>query len=231
MYIDELVLEITRRCNIECRHCLRGKAQSRNMSFETIRQTLKGVSSIGNITFTGGEPCLAVDRIRYFTDYVRGWNIDVNNFYVITNGKIASTSLKDALIKLSWLCQGEGNSLQISQDQFHKELGYSQWPAKELYDDLPFFYGDARQTRIEWPIDEGLAFSNGLGVRSPNINHPVINPEIKGVEGTVYVNVNGDVIPCCDMSYANQELEKIGSVYDKPIFDIVKQYADQLQEV
>jgi sulfatase maturation enzyme AslB (radical SAM superfamily) len=199
------------------------------MSYETIRQTLKGVSRIGTITFTGGEPSLAVDRIRYFTDYVKGWNIDVNNFYVITNGKIASTSLKDALIKLSWWCQGGDNYLCISQDQFHKELGYSQWPAKELYDDLPFFDGNARQTKIEWPLNEGLAFENGIGVRSADMDHPVIQED--GVEGTVYVNVNGDVIPCCDMSYANQELEKIGSVYDKPIFDIVKQYADQLQEV
>lgn len=237
MHIHELVLEITRRCNIQCRHCLRGKAQAKDMTFETMHRALSGVDSIGTVTFTGGEPSLNVPFIRMFTDYIRMNQISLGGFYVVTNGKIASRSLKDALVKLSWLCDDpeEHCYLVVSQDQFHKELGYNQWRAKDLYSDLEFFHGDDRVRPIEFILDEGLAFENGLGVRSADLNYPVITRDEDnvpdGIEGTVYVNVLGDVIPGCDMSYDNQKLEKIGNVYVKPIIDIITEYERTLKEV
>jgi MoaA/NifB/PqqE/SkfB family radical SAM enzyme len=234
MHIHELVLEITRRCNIQC---LRGKAQAKDMAYETLHKALIGVDSIGTVTFTGGEPSLNVPFIRMFTDYVRNHKINIQGFYVVTNGKIASRSLKDALVRLSWICDDpkEYCDLVMSQDQFHKELGYSQWRAKDLYEDLEFFHCDKRARPIEFVIDEGLAFENGLGVRSADINHPVITRDEEnvpdGIEGTIYVNVLGDVIPGCDMSYDNQKLEKIGNVYVKPIIDIITEYERTLKEV
>ena len=239
MYVYSLILEITRRCNIQCRHCLRGKVQSKNMSFETIRKALAGVDSIGTITFTGGEPCLNVPAIRYFTECIHMMSIDLGAFYVVTNGKIASRSLADALTKLSWHCDEvdrrtgdfEVGGLVMSRDQFHRELRYDQDRARNLYMDLPFYHDEERHIDIELPINEGFAIDNGIGTRSPSINHPVILPEGEGIDGVVYVNVNGDVIPSCDMSYESQELDKMGNVHEKPLSDIIEQYASTLQEV
>ena len=242
MYVYSLILEITRRCNIQCRHCLRGKAQGKNMSFETIRKALVGVDSIGTINFTGGEPSLYVPAIRYFTECIRMLNIDVGSFYVVTNGKIASRSLAEALTNLSWLCSEtdrngglEAGGLVMSRDQYHRELGYDQWRARNLYESLPFYHDDERTKDIDMPIGEGNAYDNGIGVRSPDINHPVVTNDQDytedRVEGVVYVNVNGDVIPSCDMSYESQELDKMGNVHEKPLLDILTQYASTLQEV
>ena len=60
-----LCLEITRRCNMACAHCLRGDAQNVDMSHEIIDRALENVLSIGSLTFTGGEPSLNVDAMRY----------------------------------------------------------------------------------------------------------------------------------------------------------------------
>jgi len=240
MHIGELVLEITRRCNIQCRHCMRGKAQAKSMTFETLRKTLVNVSSIGTITFTGGEPSLNVPFIRYFTEYVRGWRIPVERFYVITNGKMASPALADALIKLSWWCSlPDSCSLIMSQDNFHRELGYNQWPAIELYESLPFFQEGQRKAAILYPLNQGLALENGIGLRDERLDPIILTVDEDGSvsqnDGTVYVNVNGDVVPSCDLSYDNQDLEKVGNVYEKPLSEILKQFIhvkpEWLQEV
>jgi hypothetical protein len=210
------------------------------MTFETLRKALVDVSSIGTITFTGGEPSLNVPFIRYFTEYVRGWRIPVERFYVITNGKVASKALAEALTKLSWWCGCPDEcSLIISQDNFHRELGYNQWPAIECYEYLPFFHGGERKGDIEYPLNQGLALENGIGLRNERLDPIILTVEEDGSvsqnEGTVYVNVNGDVVPSCDLSYDNQDLEKVGSVYEKPLSEILKQFihnkSEWLQEV
>jgi hypothetical protein len=239
MYVYSLILEITRRCNIQCRHCLRGKAQSKDMSFETIRKALVGVDSIGTVTFTGGEPGLNVKAIRYFTDYIHVNRIDLGAFYVVTNGKVASRSLAEALTRLSRFCGEtdrngdlEVGGLVMSRDNFHRELGYDQTRARNFYGELPFYHDEERTNDIEMPISEGFAYDNGIGVRSPDINNPVVCQDQDGVderiEGVVYVNVNGDVIPSCDMSYESQENDKLGNVHEKTLLDIISDHEKTL---
>ena len=66
IFVGNLCLEVTRRCNMGCAHCLRGNAENLDMSRETIDQVLEQVDMIGQVTFTGGEPSLNMDTIRYF---------------------------------------------------------------------------------------------------------------------------------------------------------------------
>ena len=53
--IYNLVLEVTRRCNMCCAHCLRGEAQNMDMQKETIDKLLDQTDSISMVTFSGGE--------------------------------------------------------------------------------------------------------------------------------------------------------------------------------
>lgn len=56
IYCENLVLEVGRKCNLRCEHCLRGEAEELTMPIETAKAILDGISAIGFITFTGGEP-------------------------------------------------------------------------------------------------------------------------------------------------------------------------------
>ena len=241
MYIHELVIEVTRRCNIQCAHCLRGHAQAKDIDNVTIDKMLDGITSIGTITFTGGEPSLAVDRIRYIVKQIKRHRISVNSFYVVTNGVKASVPLMLILVELYAYCSGEksargeyfGGGLAMSQDQYHRELSYDYTDALELYGALTFFKPDERKEDIEFPFDEGMARLNGIGDRTVDINPiagEIYDGELHTNEGAVYINALGDVIPSCDMSYESQEEEKIGSVHEDKLSVILLRHL-QLEEV
>jgi len=67
---DNLVLEVTRKCNMNCAHCLRGNAEDKDISFDLIDILLDNIDSINMITFTGGEPSLNVKALKYFREQV-----------------------------------------------------------------------------------------------------------------------------------------------------------------
>lgn len=225
MHIQSLILEITRRCNLRCKHCLRGQSNPVDMKQRTIERALNGITSIGSINFTGGEPTLNVPAIKFFTDYIRKSKIKLGSFFIITNGKIASRTFVRELKRLARLCTApDDNRLMISGDQYHKS--YNRSRALKLYGKLPF-YSDEREYPIELLIDEGDAKANGLGVREPTMSHPVVTKN--AIHSEVYVNVYGDVIPSCEMSYVSQENETLGSALGEPIVKIFRRYAKSLK--
>lgn len=54
--VNNLILEVTRRCNMHCAHCLRGNAQSIDMPPNLIKNVLKTIDGALSVTFTGGSP-------------------------------------------------------------------------------------------------------------------------------------------------------------------------------
>lgn len=54
LYIGALVLEVTRRCNMHCEHCLRGDTQNLDMQKEIVDKLLEQTESIFCVTFSGG---------------------------------------------------------------------------------------------------------------------------------------------------------------------------------
>jgi MoaA/NifB/PqqE/SkfB family radical SAM enzyme len=226
MYINELIFEVTRRCNLACQHCLRGDPQNVDISNETIDKALEGITGIGMITFTGGEPSLAVDRIKYIYEAIKKRDINLGGFYVVTNGKIASRELMNVLTDFYTLvdsCDEYVGSLVISKDQYHVDEGCDTTKADKLYRALTFYRPDDRKGDIRMLINEGRA--RGMGQREVSLENIIVemNDEDKPerVESTIYINALGDVVPSCDMSFESQEESKIGNVYDKSLSEIV----------
>ena len=54
MNIRNLIVEVTRKCNMYCDHCLRGEPINVNMKKEYIDLLLDQVDNIGSVVFTGG---------------------------------------------------------------------------------------------------------------------------------------------------------------------------------
>jgi hypothetical protein len=227
MHIDQLVIEVTRRCNLACRHCMRGDPQKVDIKEETIDKALEGVTEIGTITFSGGEPTLAVGKIRYIYKQIKKRRIFLGGFYVVTNGKIASKELMRVLIDLHAYIDFHdeyNESLVISWDQYHNEVLGEPKEADQLYSALSFYRPKERTKDINMPINEGRAVSEGLGIREAYLEPFVIETDkdgFKRIQSTIYVNVLGDVIPSCDMSYESQEKNKVGNVHENTIVEIV----------
>ena len=66
--IDILSLEITRNCNLECLHCLRGDRINNNISEKTLENLFKDIKSIKTLLITGGEPLLAKKELDKVID-------------------------------------------------------------------------------------------------------------------------------------------------------------------
>lgn len=81
-----VMLEITRRCQLKCEHCLRGDAQDIDMSEEIIDAFLEQTAGIECLFFTGGEPTLAVDKMWYVLEKMIEKNIPLYSMAYITNG-------------------------------------------------------------------------------------------------------------------------------------------------
>ena len=216
MQVYNMIYEITRRCNVRCEHCLRGPAQKVDMSDKVIDRSLEGVEEISTITFTGGEPSLAVDRIRYILSAVKKRGIYVDSFYIVTNGKKKSLDLCLALMEWYAYCESnEMSSLCISKDQYHSREIESVREAELLYQGLSFYHQEERNHDINSLINEGRAKRNNIGERDA---HTGIEYELNDDESTlnyiedVYINALGDVCPGCDLSFASQKKLAIGSV-------------------
>ena len=63
--IDNITVEITRKCQLQCAHCMKGDAQNVDMSRQIIDKLLESVCSIGTLLFTGGEPTMNLDGMKY----------------------------------------------------------------------------------------------------------------------------------------------------------------------
>ena len=123
MYIENLCIEVTRKCNMRCAHCLRGNAQNINIDKKYISELLLHCrdSEIGSITFTGGEPTLNIDAIEFTLQTMRWLNIRLGSFYVVTNAKVYRKRLVDLLDEAYMHCtEKELCGLAISDDEFHE---------------------------------------------------------------------------------------------------------------
>ena len=58
MELNNVVIEVTRNCQLWCAHCLRGDAQNITISKEILDDFLSQVDWIYTLTITGGEPSL-----------------------------------------------------------------------------------------------------------------------------------------------------------------------------
>ena len=241
MNIDSLVVEVTRKCNMQCGHCLRGKAENVCMSRQVIEAITRKVRYTNTLTVTGGEPSLAVNVINDFLDCARWNNFSYNSFYMVTNGKTIRQPFLDVITRLFVEQEdGEVSRVSLSNDEYHRE----------------FLTSDRGRQRLEELIEElelrGLVTweGNRLNARNASSGGYTDSRQIIAVgnaknfggkelefatlsvdeeyndyvsEGEIYINCFGEVFPCCDMSYEMQRdgLHKLGNILDQD-FDLIK---------
>jgi len=228
MYIRELIIEVTRRCNMACGHCMRGDAQAVDMTRETMAKLLEGndIDQIGTVTFTGGEPSLNVQAIRDFMDICRANGIEVGGFYIATNGKRISEEFIHVLMDLYMFCSdNEMSAVEVSRSIWHQNEGQDEYDIERL-----MILRFARERNNLNPYDKdtriinqgrGKEFNEAHGFEGKDLTY---TPDVLNLEDeSVYVNVHGDILPDCDMSYETQEELKLGNVYQDKLVDLVDQ--------
>ena len=214
-----VVIEVTRRCNMACEHCLRGEPQPMNMPEKYLRSFLRNISYISTITFTGGEPslpsgCAGIERTL---DVLNTYDVEVGSFYIATNGKRIGERFIQLIRRLYWRCSdNEVSRVDLSNDDWHH--------------DTPHYMPDKLEP-LNWELREDL-----IGHRTPNDRVRRWTPallrqgrakdwgekdysgdeimwrendwdddELEISEGAIYLNCKGNVITGCDFSYKSQD--------------------------
>ena len=219
MVICDLVIEVTRRCNLECYHCLRGKAQNLNIPLDLIPKFLKfnDITSIGSLTLTGGEPMLNVKAMNNIIKYIHNENIYVAMFYMATNGSQWSNEFLSSLgILFEIVNDKEQFQIKISRDQYHYTDIDRRW---NMLQGSIVTFDEHNYSNV---IAEGYGIDINPEGRKPYDEEWIWGEEnpLELDEGMVYINAKGNILKGCDYSYATQNKKHFGHCLSKHLNEI-----------
>lgn len=203
---DMVAIEVTRRCNMVCEHCLRGNAQNKNQTKENIDKLMSQMGYISSITFTGGEPSLVPELIAYTLESAKRYSVGVGSFYIATNGKQITEDFVVACLRWYVYCaDNECTGVVLSKDDYHDgDISF------DLLRGLSFFSVKEGRSIISEGRAKGWAQGRKWSKESFIINNDGTCTDIN--EGIIYLNCNGDIIGGCDWSYRSQPKHKICDV-------------------
>lgn len=223
---NELCLEITRKCNMKCAHCLRGEAENINMTMKTIEPLLSRTMQINTLAFTGGEPTLNIPLMKKVLDYCKIHTIPVLNIYIVTNGKIVSDNFLRTLIDWYTYCieSNDGytpdvSGLSLSQDMYHDDI-----PAENINKLKTFAFFSPDHYR---DFNEYFVLNRGRGKNIANnhskdiITELAVLPNDDGtiqIDDVTYVSAKGDILADCDLSYDIMPDYALGNTKDMDKF-------------
>lgn len=218
MNIRKLIIEVTRRCQLTCIHCLRGDAESTNILYSYIDEMLEGVTTIGEISFSGGEPLLNIKAIAYFLEICKRDRIEVENFYIATNGLITAEKndksiecLKTIIELWAYCTDNEISGVGVSVDKFH----ITNIEKRNLLYALIFTHKKGPDLEEKWLVPEGRG-GGFCTQRRPEKNEP--SYEHPG-DNIVYLSVHGGIVWNCDLSFERVDEEAVSIKEAKVIIE------------
>jgi hypothetical protein len=230
-------IEITRKCNEVCAHCLRGPAENIDINNSIIDAFLdNNITLIEELLITGGEPTMNGEGLEYFVDGLIKRNITIGTYKVIVNGTNWSESFGRAIRKLDAYTREKGwkdtylplipniGYILISQDKFHME---AKEEVVEKLRELPCpVYINERSGKI---LPYGRADDNNLSVMNQDIT-PLIDYSDSyiimkyGKPGVEFKKqclcANGNVVSDYNYPFEIMDACRIGNVLDDNIINM-----------
>jgi hypothetical protein len=208
----EIMLEVTRKCNLLCDHCLRGDAENISMSKEVIDRVFSTINFY-SIIFTGGEVTLAKKQFEWIKEAILKYEPEIHQFYIVINGTQFPKWFEFFCLWLKEYClYGEDSNVFISNDQFHPKpvhkLKEKLYKYNEIYNDS--FFSMLNYINSKNIINMGRGISKKAIIIYCLKKDHLFNAEF-------YINVYGDIFPCCDLSYSVQRKKDlfIGTVFNE----------------
>lgn len=242
---DTLVLEVTRRCNMRCNHCMRGDAQNLDMDKSIIEKVARMVQP-AEVTFTGGEPSLNVPAIQRYFEYAESYDTLPYSFFVATNGLANQEELAMTLLKAyPQMEEKDMCSLALSVDDFHERFWDDVDPTyNSVFEGLSFFDTKSKYHQTDgsddyrWILPLGRAESDFndndrttfMSAPSKSITDMCNNAEIWYSKQNdvftihfemLYVSANGTISDICDIEYETLDALHISNI-DTIESDILK---------
>lgn len=222
--ISDAVIEVTRKCNMNCEHCLRGATQRKVIDNGYIHKFLQLIDSVGSLTITGGEPTLAMNALEQIANCITYGNAEVGSFYMVTNGKsINIEEVAEWAYRMYGVCgDNELSAIAFSFDDFHvstfnwKQLQKQKNNYHRLTDKLDNEYGLSENggcgSFVHKHSDNRFGYANLIKEgRATNIGsretyttmfeEDIYCDTIHFTESELYLSCSGYIVSGCDWSY------------------------------
>lgn len=156
-HLFQLKFDITRRCNLNCKICMRGNAQNQDITQDIIDKTLAEVKDcyISAIQISGGEPFLNPDMFEYLINKIIENRIAFGSLGIYTNGTIKDDRIKKALSKITIYLKYISGRFEEYID-FHKRFAhnaYKQSDKQKVFLIISTHYHDTSSTDLDRTID------------------------------------------------------------------------------
>lgn len=122
--VSSLCVEITRKCNKRCAHCMKGESQSISMSKGIIDKLFEDIDDCKTICFEGGEVLLEIELLDYFIEKIIKHNWNTEDIQLTTNGIILDSRIVDIYDKFCKSRENRFALLRFSDDVFHDKAEF-----------------------------------------------------------------------------------------------------------
>ena len=242
---SHVTVEITRKCNLLCTHCMRGEAQDLTISQDILDNFFSQVEAIDEVFFTGGEPLLELDMIDYVVDCIAKYNVKIERLALLTNGTIKDRRILDIYNK--FLTNGHDRTarLTISDDDFHNRKTSKE--ANEFYkkyntnQDIWINVAELEISALEGYkhlvyagravdlinknkkslIEKNYIFTYPF---SKNQNHRIHIDDDGFIGCAICLLANGNVGYDNDIDYHSHDLLSFGNIANKPLYDVIHDF-------
>lgn len=248
--LNSVAFEVTRRCNIRCKHCMRGEAQNIDMTKEMVdaffdtKSRGYTIKAIRNFCFTGGEPTLNPGIIVYTINKIIQEDIPVHKISMTTNGQIFVPELVEALnrfckyrnlkiqqndqLSLSELLEYSMDSntrIIFSTDRFHKPIPED---IKKMYKThAKGLRTSDYAVKDEDVVRTGFATFGKEFIPEDYLYHKK-QDDYKIIFENVYMTAKGDITFGGEGSYEYIDNHIVGRVDQVSIFDSIEAYGKEI---
>lgn len=249
MNIENLYIEVTRNCTIECEHCLRGNKERKNIDYESLDRIFKDIKEIDTLLLSGGEPLINKKALEDIILLIKKYNVKINRIGIITNGTICS----NIIIKLLNELKKETSKLEmvVTSDIFHREE-IRKYNLENKVKRNYLLFNKLFGAKLDLTLDNTSYTLNKKG-RAKYLNIDKINEMTKNrftkfkfvpvpkdnrleiindnVEGHICVDVNGNIVDY-GLSFIEEDLFSTYSYNDKDrsFSDSIKEYVTDYRE-
>lgn len=112
-----LGIELTQRCNLDCRHCFRGVKRNIDITKEIIEKIFDEVKYAHILDLSGGEVFLGYEQLKMVLEIAKEKGCIIENCSIIANGTIYDKRIYDLLDDYF----GRYYQVGISNDDFHEK--------------------------------------------------------------------------------------------------------------
>lgn len=199
LYVDQLYIEVTRRCTRQCLHCLKGARQNVMLDSEILYDFPESIKEIRVLVFTGGEPLLAPSQIKEILDIFIEKKILIRQIGIITNSEVYNKKVKETLDyiqKVSLL------NLMISNDKYHN-------PNNKVMTKLISNHNAIIMHENHTFVKSGLAIENKVWTKeNQSYKYKIINYNM------VFITALGVLTNVIDSSYNDEDYSYLGEIKD-----------------